>query len=52
MIKEYHQRDHLSRKGRLLYTSRKPDRMGEERGPGSVDPDAAFRWPPVVDVPR
>ena len=32
MIKEYHQRDHLSRKGRLLYTSRKPDRLGEERG--------------------
>lgn len=32
MIKEYHQRDHVTRRGRLLYTSKKPDRMDEERG--------------------
>lgn len=32
MIKDYHQRDHVTRKGRLLYTSKKPDRLDEERG--------------------
>lgn len=32
MVKEYHQRDHVTRKGRLLYTSKKADRMDEERG--------------------
>ena len=32
MTKEYHQRDHVTRTGRLLYTSKKPDRMDEERG--------------------
>lgn len=32
MTKDYHQRDHVTRKGRLLYTSKKPDRLDEERG--------------------
>ncbi len=32
MIKDYHQRDHVTRRGRLLYTSKKPDRLDEERG--------------------
>ena len=32
MTKDYHQRDHVTRSGRLLYTSKKPDRMDEERG--------------------
>ena len=32
MTKDYHQRDHATRTGRLLYTSKKADRMDEERG--------------------
>ena len=31
-IPEYLQRDHTVRTGRLRYTSKKPDRMDEERG--------------------
>jgi hypothetical protein len=31
-VKDYLQRDHSVRTGRIRYTSNKPDRMGEERG--------------------